>query len=637
VTPLIRVIRATFAALLALIVLIAPSVARAQRDTPEIHFRADADVVGIGDAVHVTMQALSPGDQPTEPDLGASTGFTVTGVSPPSTSTQMSIVNGTMSSQRGLTIVWTLRATKLGTHTLGPPIVRVGSTRYRGQTLSIRVVPAGQAPQRPPPQNMFDPFGGLFGQLPQIQIPGLNDPLQQRPPELPAADPHLALDSPRAPLAFLHAVIDKPSAVVGEQVTYTVYVYVDTQINREPEWADPHEAPANDFVKRSLQADDTKLTVAGYAEVGGKLYEVGLLRKLALFPLKPGDLDIGEMTIQVSVPGGGLRRSEDLHVHVNEPQVQGRPPGYAVGDVGQLALTAEVSGRDIEQDGAIGVTVTVSGTGNIPGSIDPPEHAGVEWLDPQIGEKLGPQRGDRFGGTRTFRYVVRLHRAGDIDLGDFTLAYWEPRNRVYQIAHAPLGVIHVRPGATPSAAADAPSDPLPGLPSARTTRERAAGAHRHIDDAPAFWLGLGAMPLAYGVAVAAAGTAKRVRRKRAERGASPAAELRARVRAAEEALAKGDSRGIDAATARALEAATIAGCKLNVRGLATSDVARALREAGAGEEEASEVEAILRACDAARFSAGGAAAASEVSEASEASARWGRARRTIDRIAGRTW
>jgi hypothetical protein len=165
----------------------------------------------------------------------------------------------------------------------------------------------------------------------------------------------------------------------------------------------------------------------------------------------------------------------------------------------------------------------------------------------------------------------------------------------------------------------------------RKDRERLAGERRHVDDPPAFWFGLGAMPLAYGVVVAAAGTVKRVRRKRAERGTSPEAELRARVRAAEEALAKGDSHGIDAATARALEAATIAGCKLNVRGLATSEVARALREAGAGEEDASEVEAILRACDAARFSAG------DPSEAREAGERWGRARRTIDRLAGRSW
>jgi hypothetical protein len=617
-------------ALFACLALFAPPLARAQaQPPPELHFHSDTDVVGLGDSFHVTLQATSTGDMPSDPQLGSATGFAVTGMSP-STSTQMSIVNGTISSQRGLTTVWTLRATKLGTFTLGPPTVRIGGKLYHGQTLSIRVLPAGQAPQRTQPQNPFDPFGGLFGQLPQLQFPGFDEP-QQRQQQAPSLDPRYALDAARAPTAFLHATIDKPSAVVGEQVTYTVLIYIDTQIGHDLDLADPHEAPADDFVKHSLQADDTKLTALGYAEIGGKLFAVQLLRKLALFPLKTGDLDVGEMTIQLSQSGSGIRRSEDLHVHVSEPPVQGRPPGYAIGDVGQLSLTAEVSGRDIEQDGAIGVTVTLSGNGNLPASLDPPEHPGVEWLDPQMGEKVGAQHGDKFGGTRTFQYVVRLHRAGDINLGDFTLAYWEPQNRIYQIARAPLGTIHVRPGAAPSPAAEAANDPLPGLPPVRTTRERASAERRHFDDAPTFWLGLGAMPLAYAVVVAATGAVKRVRRARSARAVSPEAELRARVRAAEEASSNGDPRNLDAATARAIEAATIAGCKLNVRGLTTSNVGRALRDAGANEGDATEIEEILRACDAARFSA---ADAGDEREASEARARWGRARRAIDRLTG---
>jgi hypothetical protein len=469
--------------------------------------------------------------------------------------------------------------------------------------------------------------------MPRLQFPGFDDQ-QQRASQSPPLDPRYALDSARASMAFLHATIDRPSAVVGEQVTFTVLLYIDTQLGHDLDLADPHEAPADDFVKHSLQADDSKLTSLGYAEIGGKIFAVQLLRKLALFPLKTGDLDIGEMSVQLSPNSAGLRRSEDLHVHVSEPPVQGRPPGYAIGDVGQLSLTAEVSGRDIDQDGAIGVTVTLSGNGNLPASIDPPEHAGVEWLDPQIGDKVGAQKGDKFGGSRTFQYVVRLHKPGEIDLGDFTLPYWEPQNRIYQIARAPLGTIHVRPGTLAARPAEAANDPLPGLPAARTTRERAGTGRRHFDDTPPFWLGLGAMPLSYALAVAAAGTMRRIRRARSEQAVSPEAELRARVRAAEEASSKGDPRGLDAATARAIEAATIAGCKLNVRGLTTSAVARALRDAGADDGDATEIEAILRACDAARFSAGPSGDDGATSEARE---RWGRARRAIDRLTGLAW
>ncbi len=145
------------------------------------------------------------------------------------------------------------------------------------------------------------------------------------------------------------------------------------------------------------------------------------------------------------------------------------------------------------------------------------------------------------------------------------------------------------------------------------------------------------MPLAYGVVVAAAGTAKRARQRRSARGASPEAELRTRVRAAEDAATAGDPHALDAATARALQAATIVGRKLNVRALATSKVASALREAGAEETDATEVEAILLACDAARFSSSGPGSAGDSAETNEAIERWRRARQAIDRLAGRSW
>ena len=398
--------------------------------------------------MHVTLQVTSSGGMPTDPRIGASPGFAVMGMSP-STSTQMSIVNGSISSQRGLTTVWTLRATKLGTFAVGPPTVEVDGTRYQTHALSVRVLPAGQAPQRQQQQQMqnpFDPFGGLFGQMGQLQIPGFDEP-KQRQQQMPTPDPRYELDSPRAGTVFLHAIIDKPSAVVGEQVTFAVYLYEDaTYGGRDLEINDPREAPADDFQKRSLQADDTKLGSVQYGMVGGKLYVVQLLRRSALFPLKTGDLDIGQMSIQVSLPGGGVRRAEDLHVHVSEPPVDGRPPGYTMGDVGQYTLSAEVSGKDVEQEGAVGVTVTLAGTGNLPSSLSPPEHAGVEWLEPQISEKVGPQKsgdGEKFGGSRTFQFVVRMHRAGDIALGDFKLPFWNPQSRSYEIARAPLASIRV--------------------------------------------------------------------------------------------------------------------------------------------------------------------------------------------------
>ncbi len=623
------VARVAFGVLVALFAIAFAGSARAE-DRPRLSLQSDADVIALGDTLHVTLEAQSSGSTPIDPQIGAVNGFQVIGISP-STSTSMSIVNGTMSSTRGLTTVWSLRATKVGVFTIGPPTVRVDGTRYRAQALSVRVVPAGQAPQRMPQQQQsdpFDPFGGLFGQLNQQlgqQLGQMQDPRQQLQAQL---DPKYALNAPRGQTAFLHAVVDKANVVVGEQVTFTVYIYVDAMLGHSIDLNDPHEAPASDFVKRSLQPDESKVETLGMTSVGGQIYSVQLLRRVALFPLKAGDLDIGEMSLQISGKNG-LRSSEDVHVHVSEPPVQGRPPGYAVGDVGTFLLSADVSSRDTDQDGAIGVTVSLSGNGNLPAAIDPPERAGVEWLEPQVTEKVGRQAGDKFGGSRTFQYVVRVHRAGDVDLGDFTLPYWNPKTSAYETAQATLGVVHAKANANAHAPVDAVMDPLPGLPAVRAAREPVATAQKHLDDTPAFWLSLGGMPLAYGFVVMAAGAARRVREKRAAHGASPKTEMQARIAAAEAAARTEDASAIDAATARAIQAAAIAGKQINVRGLATSDIARALKEAGVTEDDARELESVLLACEAARFSA------SETSGADEARQRWERARRAIDRLAGR--
>jgi hypothetical protein len=621
-----RFLAALFWAVIALALPVRPALAQS---SPELHFHSDADVVGIGETFHVTLEALSSSDTPVNPQLGATPGFAVLGISP-STSTQVNIVNGTMSTQHGLTTVWTLRATKLGSFNVGPALVTVGNTRFRGDSLLVRVVPAGQAPRRAPPaqQNPFDPFSALFGQFGRNPFPGF-EPQQQRPQPEEQVDPHLALDQARAPAAFLHAVVDKNAVVVGEQVTYTVYIYIDSAITRTPELNDPHEAPATDFVKRSLQADDAKVEPVGSANVGGRLYYVQLLRKSALFPLHAGDLEIGQMSVQLNGAGAGLRKSEDLFVHVSEPPVAGRPAGYMLGDVGTMALEAEVSGRDVEQEGAIGVTVSLAGTGNLPEKLHPPERAGVEWLDPEVTAHFASDKG-RFAGTRTFQYVVRFHKAGDIDLGDFTLPYWNPLAGAYEVARAPVGVIHVKPGAVPvTSAADTATDPLPGLPRVRATREPLPPPRRHFDDASAFWFGLAAMPFAYAVAVGASGATRRIRERRVREQGSPRTELRTRVAAANAAAAGGDARALDAATARALEGATIAGCGVNVRGLTNGLVAQALTGAGVAEESARQVESLLQACEMARFSAseGGA---------TEAKERWEQAQAVITRLAGRT-
>src|SRR5262249_28075388 len=146
---------------------------------------------------------------------------------------------------------------------------------------------------------------------------------------------------------------------------------------------------------------------------------------------------------------------------------------------------AQVTPRDVDQGGAVGVHVELSGTGNVPSAIATPAREGVEWLAPEMHEQLGGIGHEAFGGKRTFDYVVRVRRSGDVSLGELSLPFWDPEAKRYDVARASLGVLHVKPVASgPAASADAPEETLPGLPAPMDTMEGEPSRRAHLDDVP---------------------------------------------------------------------------------------------------------------------------------------------------------
>jgi hypothetical protein len=506
--------------------------------------------------------------------------------------------------------------------------VTVDGRAVASNTVSLQVVPAGQAPARrpsrgpfpsspfPPGLNPFDPWKDLFG--------GDDAPSPFGEPLAPMTDPRRSLDAPRGAGAFLHAVVDKKRAVVGEQVTYTAHLYVDPE-SPSPRFQDEHDAPTPGFLKYPLVKDEELGKRVGLANVGGKIWVVLLFRKYALFPIKAGDQEIGSMSFTLQRRGGGVRESEPIVVRVTEPPVQGRPPGYALGDVGQLRLSAVVDPRKVTQGGAVGVTVTVSGSGSLPSSLGMPERPGVEWLPPETHEKLGPLSGDRYGGERTFRYVARLTRAGTVDLGTLVLPYWDPVTKQYATARAELGAVEVEAtdaGAAPGEAAAAPGEVLPGLPAAFGEREGTPRVSTPLTESPLFWASLAGPSVAWGLFAAARRGRARLVRARADRDRSPHKELRDRLAAADVAVRGADPKLADAAIVRALEAAAQAHLALNVRGIAAPQVARALEERGLRPDDTRAVAELLEVCGQARFSP-------EAGDMEAVRERWARARQLL--------
>jgi hypothetical protein len=601
--------------------------ARAQ-SAPQIQVETDGDTVAVGDTLRVEMSATSGEAMPSEPQLGATPGLTLRGQSASPAQTHINI-NGNRTDRYTLTVDWVLQATRTGTFKVGPPSVALGGARFAGHPFTVRVVPPGQAPARRQAPRQPQPFTFQFSPFDpwRSMMPG-QDPTPQAPEPQPTADPKLGLEAPRGQAYFLHATADKTTAVVGEPVVFNVYEYIDMGSSGiEVDDTDVHDAQVPDFVKRSLIKDEES-PLAGYASIGGRTWMVKLVRRWALFPLHAGDLVIGPMSVGLVRPralAGAKRPSEALHVRVTEPPLAGRPPGYAVGDVGRFAVSAQVQPRQAERGGAVGVHVEVSGRGNVPNGVRVPARDGVEWLAPEVHDQLGAIGQDAFGGKRSFDYVVRIERAGDVDLGEVTLPFWDPDQKRYDVATARLGAVKVTPSAAPASAAASGEEreALPGLPAPRDALEGTATARRHLTDPVGLWLaGVGAWPLSFGAAVGLRAAARRLAAYWRARRASPASDLRKRIAAAHAACASKDARDADAAIARALEAATVAHTGVSVRGAMGGEIAGRLESTGIAPEAAETVARLLRECEAARYDPEGA-------DVAAAQQRWLRAQDAI--------
>lgn len=618
--------RALWLLALALVALFAGGTARAaQVDDPSFTISADTDTFDVGDALELRVQVVSSIETPQSPTLALGHGLTIERTMTGQTEL-VTVMNGVAVQRHGLTITWVLRATAVGI-TGATPTVTVAGARHSAKRVTLHVTPAGthahKQAQRPNPMNPFgglhgpfggfDPFRDLFGS-PEDDEPPI-------PAPKPATDPALSLSVAPAPLVFLRASVDKTSVVVGEQVVLAIDMYSDTGMVQQPGLDILHEATTADFVRHSLMIDDSKLEPMGMADVAGSIWAVGRLRKMALFPIKAGELRIEPMQAALSGVRMPARATEPITIHVVDPPAEGRPPGYALGDVGRFTLAAEVTPRRVKRGEVVSVTVDLGGVGNVPDRLTTPARSGVEWLEPEVHDKLGRVDANRWGGSRTLTYVVRMTAEGNVDLGELALAYWDPQRKVYDTARAVLGSIEVLPGSAPAASA---SSRLPDLPGARATLTRAT-VRAHTDDSPWFWGLLAGPALVFASAAGARAAGKRVAARIAERNASPSRELERRVRDAEEACRGKDARAVDAAIVRALEHATIARRGVNVRGMTRAVALEALASAGVDAKIARELFAVLEACEAARFSPEGA-------EIGAARDRWTRAKAALEAL-----
>ncbi len=587
----------------------------------EVQTAVSTRQVALGDTFVVQLTAMSDGSSGTDvtsKSLPLPPGMTT---SPPSISqnTQMSFVNGQMSKHVGVVATWTVRADKLGTFNVGPPSITMGGERAQGSPIQIQVVSAGSAPARRQrnafdPFNFMDPFGTGSPFPPGFNFKSPFDDQSDQEEREPSYPDELRMDKALDPIAFLRATITPDHVVVGQQVTLRVYAYGGRGVFQPVNPNQPKHADFMAFDEKAEQSDLYAVPIGGVRYIAGKLHEQ------PLFPLHAGTLRAGDMSMGFggrgypqTAPGQGLvRESNWVDVVVTEPPLKDRPAGYRVGDVGDYKLDATVEPREIVAGESIAVTAKLSGTGNVPFKIQTPEQHGVEWLEPTLSEKVEAPHGV-VQGRRTFSYVVRLSDAGNVDLGEVTLPYWDPKRQKYATARATLGTILVKPNpnAKPIAPADKKIDRLAGALKARDSLGSFAGTAKPLSDRPGFFGWLLLAPFGVVLAGGAVSAGGKLRDKLRARGTSLSAQLDSALREAKSAAGKDASL-----TVAALERAVFLGIEqkmgFKARAVLKTELAKTLGERGLPQERAQALAGILQDCDALRFT--GAASGVDPSE-----------------------
>jgi tetratricopeptide (TPR) repeat protein len=326
--------------------------------------------------------------------------------------TQFSMVNGRTSVRVIEQHVYVFKPKKRGALKILPALVRIAGADLKTREITVHV--------GAPLKNALSSVG-TKGPQPGVTLPP--------PPEALRGDEDL----------FVDAMVDKPKVFVGQQVTASWHLYTQSEILKYRPLAEPKY---EDFWSEDLFVPTSHLAW-DRTIVKGHEYEVALLLKKALFPLKAGKLTITALeaeatTMQTAFMAGAsdARKSKAITVEVMPLPVDGRPPGFEPSNVGHYELSSSVDRTAVKAGEAVTWKVTVRGAGNIRNVRLPKldKLDGFRVYEPTTKETIEP--GDEIHGQKVYTYLLLPQKGGALSVPSVELPYFDPTTAKYAVARS---------------------------------------------------------------------------------------------------------------------------------------------------------------------------------------------------------
>ena len=341
-------------------------------------------------------------------------------LSGPNHSTSMQFINGTVSSSA--TYSYVLQPREAGKFTIGAASIEAGGKQYSSQPIEM-VVSKGAAKTKPQ---------ASAGQ---------------------PADNELQLGEN----LFLKAIVDRSKVYLGEEINVAFKVYTRVHITSIPPL---NKLPAmTGFWGEELTVPQ-QISLSNEV-VNGKQYQVGIIKKTALFPTQAGNLEISPLEIVCQVQMQNRKRSSDWfdqlfndpffnnfstsNVNVKSPPVKvtvlplpkGDVPASFRGAVGQFTLNASVSSKSVKTNEPLSLKAVINGIGNIKileaPNVEIPNE--FERYDPKVTETID-RSAKNISGSKTFEWLLVPRYPGQKKIPPLEFSYFDPSKGKYVSLHS---------------------------------------------------------------------------------------------------------------------------------------------------------------------------------------------------------
>ena len=330
--------------------------------------------------------------------------------------------------RRTVTYSWRFRAQRAGAARIQPVTVVVRGEEYTTAPLELRVLPASDTAAGP---TLRGPEGGARASLDTRDL-------------------------------FVRATSTAGQAYQNEQVVVEYRLFFRPGIRlRHSRLTDSWDAPG--FWREELNVASRPTPRMQHAY--GRQYETVVLKRVALFPTRPGTLRVDPLRIETEAQGpvqarGGasLRgRFRPVQLASRTLSVRVRPlpdpaPALFDGAVGQFDMTTRVEADSAAVGRPLSLTVRVEGQGTLT-TLSPPRLDSVPGLDvyePTV-ETDVERNGRSLRGTKTFTYTLVPRTGGRHAVPRVAFSYFDPEKQQYQTLRARGPVLQVAGTAAPRA------------------------------------------------------------------------------------------------------------------------------------------------------------------------------------------